>query len=77
LFERYPRDPHVRGALFSTLKTYRKIRKSKMKEYHRKIIDLLDYLLGNNPKKYWSTRISRIPFKKFTFLIKVLFQRRK
>jgi hypothetical protein len=23
-FERYPRDPHVRGALFSTLKTYRK-----------------------------------------------------
>jgi hypothetical protein len=25
-----------------------------MKEYHRKIIDLLDYLLGNNPKKYWS-----------------------
>jgi predicted RNase H-like nuclease (RuvC/YqgF family) len=40
LFERYPRDPHVRGALFSTLKTYRKIRKSKIKEYHRKIIDL-------------------------------------
>jgi hypothetical protein len=53
-FERYPRDPHVRGALFSTLKTYRKIRKSKMKEYHRKIIDQLDSLLENNPKKYWS-----------------------
>jgi predicted RNase H-like nuclease (RuvC/YqgF family) len=54
LFERYPRDPHVRGALFSTLKTYRKIRKFKIKEYHRKIIDQLDSLLENNPKKYWS-----------------------
>ena len=54
LFERYPRDPHVRGALFSTLKTYRKIRKSKMKEYHRKIIDQLDSFLENNPKIYWS-----------------------
>jgi predicted RNase H-like nuclease (RuvC/YqgF family) len=32
-------DPHVRGALFGTLKTYRKIQKSKIKEYHRKIID--------------------------------------
>ena len=53
-FERYPRDPHVRGALFSTLKTYRKIRKSKIKEYHRQIIDQLDSLLENNPKKYWS-----------------------
>ena len=53
-FERYPRDPRVRGALFSTLKIYRKIRKSKMKEYHRKIIDQLDSLLENNPKKYWS-----------------------
>ena len=53
-FERYPRDPHVRGALFSTLKTYRKIRKSKIKEYHRKIIDQLDSLLENNPIKYWS-----------------------
>ena len=28
LFERYPRDPHVRGALFSTLKTYRKKKKN-------------------------------------------------
>jgi hypothetical protein len=25
-----------------------------MKEYHRKIIDQLDSLLENNPKKYWS-----------------------
>ena len=54
LFERYPRDPHVRGALFSTLRTYRKTRKSKIKEYHRKIIYQLDSLLENNPKKYWS-----------------------
>jgi hypothetical protein len=54
VFERYPRDPHVRDALFSTLKTYRKIRKSKMKEYHRKIIDQLDSFLENNPKIYWS-----------------------
>ena len=54
LFERYSRDPHVRGALFSTLKTYRKIRKSKIIEYDRKIIDQLDSLLENNPKKYWS-----------------------
>jgi predicted RNase H-like nuclease (RuvC/YqgF family) len=59
LFERYSRDPHVRGALFSTLKTYRKIRKSKIIEYDRKIIDQLDSLLENNPKQvrakmiYW------------------------
>jgi predicted RNase H-like nuclease (RuvC/YqgF family) len=52
LVERYPRDPHVRGALFSTLKTYRKIRKFKIKEYHRKIIDQLDSLLENNLNKY-------------------------
>ena len=32
LFERYPRDPHVRGALFSTLKTYRNMRKSQIKD---------------------------------------------
>lgn len=49
-FERYLKDPHVRGALLSTLKTYRKIRKSKIKECHRKIIDQLDSLLENNPK---------------------------
>ena len=49
LFERY-----VRCALFRSLKTYRKMRKSKIKEYHRKIIDQLDCLLENNPKTYWS-----------------------
>ena len=54
LFEKYPRDPHVRGALFSTLKTYRKVRKFKIKEYHSKIIDQLDSLLENDPKKYWA-----------------------
>jgi hypothetical protein len=30
------------------------MRKSKIKEYHRKIIDQLDCLLENNPKTYWS-----------------------
>ena len=47
-------DHKIDQILFSTLKIYRKIRKSKIKEYHRKIIDQLDSLLENNPKKYWS-----------------------
>ena len=54
LFEKYSRDPFIRGSFFSALKIYRKARKKKIKEYRSTIIHQLDTLLENDPKKYWS-----------------------
>ena len=53
LFHKYDKDPHVRGSFFSALKNYRKIRKKKIRQYYGSIVDQLDTLLENSPKKYW------------------------
>ena len=43
----------VRGSFFSALKYFRKVRKKKIRHYYSSIIEQLDTLLENNPKKYW------------------------
>jgi len=50
LLEKFPKDPLVRGSFFSFLKSYRKLRKSIRREYNN-IIEQLDSLKENNPKK--------------------------
>ena len=53
-FKKNCRDPVVRNSFYSHLKLYRKTRKFKIKEYRENMIDQLDNLRDNNPKKYWS-----------------------
>ena len=53
-FKKNCRDPVVRNSFYSHLKLYRKTRKFKIKEYRKNMIDQLDNLRDNNPKKYWS-----------------------
>ena len=54
LFQKFSKDPYVRGAYFSALKFYRKARKNRYREFKQSIIERLDSLYENNPKAYWS-----------------------
>ena len=54
LFEKFSRDPIIRGNLFSALKFYRKARKKKIRQYHATLVNQLDTLLEKQPKDYWS-----------------------
>ena len=60
LFEKYRSDPIIRGNFFSSLKQYRKMRKIRIREHRNEIIDKLDSMLENNPKKYWALLASLI-----------------
>jgi hypothetical protein len=54
IFKKYGKDPVIRNSFFSHLKLYRKTRKYKIKEYHKILVDQLDNMRDNDPKKYWS-----------------------
>lgn len=54
LFQKFKKDPIVRGSYFSHLKLYRKTRKFKYREYRSQLINELDELKDNDPQKYWS-----------------------
>ena len=54
LLRKYSKDPIIRSSFFSHLKLYRKTRKRKCKEYKKNLIEQLDILKDNDPKKYWS-----------------------
>ena len=51
--EKYNSDPYIRGSFFKCLKSYRKLRRSKIRKFKQEIIDKLDNLYDQNPKAYW------------------------
>ena len=54
LFRKFSKDPIIRSSFFSHLKLYKKTRKKKYKDYRKNLIEELDNLRDNDPKKYWS-----------------------
>jgi hypothetical protein len=50
---KYPKNPFIRGAFHKSNKEFAKLRKLKKREYTQNILDKLDNLQTNNPKKYW------------------------
>lgn len=53
LFMKFNHDPIVRGAYFSALKQFRKLRKTKFRLYKKDLVDKLDTFYEENPKEYW------------------------
>ena len=46
-------NPFIRGSFYKCLKSYRKIRRSKIRKFKQDILDKLDNLQENDPKSYW------------------------
>ena len=54
LLSQFPHDPIVKGDYYKCYKEYNRLRKLRKRQFKQNVLDQLDEMRDNDPKKYWN-----------------------